>query len=148
MTVTETAQHTPLTGEQRAEIRQQLGRITDAFGDDWQTEYDFGEASVRTSDSMPGFFTEIFTTSQFMGNDDEDGPSPVAEWLASAPVLVQRLLAEVERLEHRAETAEKAFHQLKTVLTQVRDLATGDPYDAIPTVDILAALDPAPDATA
>jgi hypothetical protein len=91
-----------MTDEQLTEIRQQLGRITDVFGDDWQTEYDSGEASVRTGDSTPGCYTEICTTSQFMGNDDEDGPSPVAEWLACAPVLVQRLLAEVERLRQAA----------------------------------------------
>lgn len=79
------------------QITRDLARIVERFDDDWQIVYDSGEASVRTSDSSEGVFTEVFTTYQFMGNDD-DGPSPLAEWLAHTPVLVARLIQEIELL--------------------------------------------------
>lgn len=103
------------------QITKDVARIVEAFDDDWQIVDDDGEASVRTSDSAEGNFTEIFATSQRMGTD-EDGPSPLAAWLASTPVLIPRLIAEIERLRAEHSAAVRAMLSAELQLSSFGDV--------------------------
>jgi hypothetical protein len=144
----------PMTREELDAYLKLAENIRERFGDNWliafDPEYD-DEASVRTEDSTPTFFTEMFVTSQVHGED----PLEVAGFLAAAIDNVPRMAAAIRQAEaERDRLAEQVDRAQDPDLIRraiadpgayvKRKLDHGEPAETVPAWGaraVIAALD-------